>query len=44
MAWNNTQEGVNLNDGWEKLRDLYTTWIPQSRNALQNLANRSIKG
>lgn len=44
MAWNDTKEGADLNDAWQRLQKLYNVWLPQHKQSLQNLANRPISG
>lgn len=44
MGWDNTQQGQQLNQNWEHFRKLYTTWLPQHKTQLQNIANRPLGG
>jgi len=44
MAWNDNQDGRNLNTAWEAMRSMYNTWIIQHKQRLQNAANRPLGG
>ena len=44
MAWNDTQEGNDANDAYNRLRDAYQQTMPQHIASLAVLASRPIEG
>jgi hypothetical protein len=44
MAWNDTQEGANLDQSWRNLLDVYNNTVPGHVQQLNNASNRPITG
>lgn len=44
MAWNNTQEGVDVENAWWNFRQLMNVRLPNHRQRLYDLARRGLRG